>query len=138
MYVGRMPTASGISVSPRANTVGQVSNRAEAGPCSLFTLRATLTVQRGANKAMAILAVKPPRTRRVVQSTCAVNTSRNIVLSSQGFTKTSILTASCTLTRKVRIVNNTSLVVYKERAASNSATRIKPTVTRRLAVPRTT
>ncbi len=139
MLTGRIPSAHGIkpsTVAPR-NAIGHSTLPTVFGPRSLGTLRRTLELgSKGPNSAIAIVAVKPPHTTRIVHRDLCHNTSNNFLLASHTFTKTSALTADCTLTVTVGGVNIPSIVLNKHRTVSNSATRINPRITRGLNLPR--
>lgn len=139
MLTGRIPSAHGIKGSTvgRSKAVGQTTLPTVFGPRSLGTLRRTLHLGSTCPKAaMALLAVNPKHTTRVVHRNLCQKTSNNCLLASHTFTNTSALTASCTLTATVGGVNSCSVVVKKHRTVSNSATRMNPRITRGLKLAR--
>lgn len=139
MLTGRIPSAHGIKGSTvgTSNAVGHTTLPTVFGPRSLGTLRRTLELGSARpNSAMAVLAVNPKHTTRVVHRNLCEKTSGKCLLASHTFTNTSALTASCTVTATVHGVNRYSLVVNNHRTVSNSATRMNPRMTRGLKLDR--
>lgn len=139
ILTGRIPSAQGIKGSTvgTSNAVGHTTLPTVFGPRSLGTLRRTLHLGSTCPKAaIALLAVNPKHTTRVVHRNLCHNTSNNFLLASHTFTKTSALTASCTLTATVGGVGSCSVVVNNHRTVSNSATRMNPRITRGLKLAR--